>query len=84
MNNDFLTILTCSVVMTGVSLLFLGLRQLTGPAYSARWRRITWLLLLLGFLIPYRPQPASPLFTATIPALASHSPVRPVRWIFLF
>lgn len=84
MKNDFLTILTCSVVMTGVSLLFLGLRQLTGPAYSARWRRISWLFLLLGFLIPYRPQPASPLFTATIPALASHSPVRPERWIFLF
>lgn len=53
-----------SILMSFVILLFLLLRKLFFKRYSATWRYYTWLPVILGLLIPFRP--AFDLFPASI------------------
>lgn len=52
----------CSVIMTVISLLYMLLSSLLGYRYSAKSKYYSWLILLLGFLTPWKPALYTPIF----------------------
>lgn len=71
MKHFVLSLLTCSLSMTVIALLFRLICRRLGNRYAARWRYGVWLVVLLGFLLPVRP--ALPSFQVISPAGSSPS-----------
>lgn len=54
---DFLfTLATCSLAMSMIALIFIALTPVLSKKYAAKWRYYTWLIIILGLIIPFRPQ----------------------------
>ena len=53
----FLTVLLqCSLSMTLVTLAYAAVLPLLSKRYTAKWRYLIWLVIAVGWLIPFRPQ----------------------------
>lgn len=80
MNNLLYQLLSCTITMSLISGLFLLVRRCLGERYAPRFRYYTWLVILLGFCLPWRPR-ISPqvLVSAVAPAssygLSSQAPL---------
>lgn len=48
-------IVICSVTMTAAGLLYMLILRLLRNVQSSKWRYYSWILILLGFLLPIRP-----------------------------
>ncbi|WP_052446686.1 M56 family metallopeptidase [Candidatus Soleaferrea massiliensis] len=66
----------CSATMSAAGLIYLALRPHLAKRYSARTRYYAWLLILLGFLIPFRPQSDTAIIQIELPAASSASSVK--------
>lgn len=62
-----------SVTMGLLSVALWGLTPLLRRRYSARCLAIAWLIVLVGFLVPFRPQPAKPVLTVSLPPARAFS-----------
>lgn len=62
------TLLECSLTMTAVAALLLLLTPWLTRHYRARSVYIAWAIVLVGFLVPLRPQVAAPAVTVPVPS----------------
>lgn len=56
MQNLVVTLLNCTVSMTVIALLCVALSPLLAKRYSVKSRYYAWLVIVVGFIIPFRPQ----------------------------
>lgn len=61
----------CSIVMSAISFLFIGLSYLLREMWSAKHRFWLWLFILIGFLTPFKPSFGTPLYEIVTNAAAS-------------
>lgn len=70
--------LECTLTMTAVALLFMAVTPLLSKRYSARSLCVAWIVILVGFVVPLRPQPAPAAITMPVaPARVVHIVQRP-------
>ena len=50
------TLLQCSLSMTLVTLAYAAVLPLLSKRYAAKWRYLIWLVIAVGWVIPFRPQ----------------------------
>ncbi|HHX23960.1 MAG TPA: M56 family metallopeptidase [Thermoanaerobacterales bacterium] len=50
------TLLECSVAMTVISLIYMSATPLLSKRYSAKWLYYVWLVIVIGWIFPFRPQ----------------------------
>ncbi|MEA4848099.1 MAG: M56 family metallopeptidase [Clostridiaceae bacterium] len=50
------TLLECSVAMTVISLIYMSAMPLLSKRYSAKWLYYAWLVIIIGWIFPFRPQ----------------------------
>ena len=67
MQNFIITLLICSVVMSGLALLYMAATPFLAKRYSEKWRYYAWLVIVVGLIIPFRPQWGNALFNVEVP-----------------
>lgn len=67
MQRFLLTLLLCSVTMSILVLLYIWMTPLLAKRYSIRSRYYTWLVIVIGLIIPFRPQFHPPIVGVSIP-----------------
>jgi len=67
MENFMMMLLLCSVTMSVIALLYLLLTPLIKRRYSEKGRYYVWLIIVIGFIIPFRPQFENVVFSIEIP-----------------
>ena len=80
MNDLLYPILSCTLIMSLISGIFLPVRRILGERYAPRFRYYTWLVILIGFCLPYRPKLSSQVLIAAVPStgtfgVATHVPL---------
>ena len=66
---DFLiTLLTCSVTMSLLAFAYMAATPLLSKRYSVKWRYYAWLVIVVGLIIPFRPQFGVAVVTVDAPA----------------
>ena len=60
-------LLTCSAIMSFVALLYMAATPLLLKKYSAKGLYYSWLIVLIGFIIPFRPQWSNSLLRLYVP-----------------
>ena len=56
MQNFVITLLTCSVTMSALALFYMAVTPLLSRRYSEKGRYYAWLIVVIGLIIPFRPQ----------------------------
>jgi beta-lactamase regulating signal transducer with metallopeptidase domain len=56
MQNIVVALLTCSVTMSALALLYMAVTPLLAKRYSAKGRYYAWLVIVIGLVFPFRPQ----------------------------
>lgn len=56
MKDSIIMLLICSVTMSALGLLYMAITPLLAKRYSVMSRYYAWLILVIGLIIPYRPQ----------------------------
>lgn len=51
----FTTLLGCSITMSVISLVYMGVIPYLSKKYSAKWLYYIWLIVLIGWVCPFRP-----------------------------
>ena len=77
MQDFVITLLICTAVMSAVALSYMALTPLLHKRYSDRGRYYAWLVIVLGFVIPFRPQWGGAIVTVNVPVSAA-VPAAPV------
>ena len=67
MQSLMITLLTCSVTMSVLALFHMVITPLLAKRYSAKSRYYAWIVVVLGLIIPFRPQFNNPLVKVTMP-----------------
>ncbi|MCL2816261.1 MAG: extracellular solute-binding protein [Oscillospiraceae bacterium] len=55
MRDFMIMVLECSAGMSALALLYMILAPLLSRRYSEKWRYYTWLVIVIGLIIPFRP-----------------------------
>ena len=63
-----ITILTCSVSMSSLAIIYMAASPLLSRWYSVKWRYYAWLVIVVGLIIPFRPQFGVAVVTVDAPA----------------
>lgn len=71
MQDFLLTLVMSSFTMSLIALLFIFLTPQLAKKYTAKWLYYTWLLIIIGFIIPYRPQFNTAFIKVTSPPVSS-------------
>lgn len=74
MQGFMIMLLTCSVSMSALTLFYMAATPLFAKRYSAMGRYYTWLILVSGLIIPFRPQFSNAIVKVNMP----HNPTVPV------
>lgn len=56
MQSFLIALLTCSVTMSALALFYMAITPLLSKRYSVKGRYYTWLIIVIGLIIPFRPQ----------------------------
>lgn len=56
MQSFMIALLTCSITMSALALFYMAITPLLSKRYSAKGRYYTWLIVVIGLIIPFRPQ----------------------------
>lgn len=56
MQSFMITLLTCSVSMSMLALIYMAVTPLLVQRYSVKWLYYAWLIVVIGLVIPFRPQ----------------------------
>ncbi len=67
MQGFMITLLTCSATMSAVALLYMAVTPVLNKRYSERGHYYAWLIVVLGLIIPFRPQLGGAIATVTVP-----------------
>ena len=71
MQNFLITLIICSAVTSVLALLYMAATPLLAKRYSEKWRYYAWLIIIVGLIIPFRPQWGGTLINFEIPVNAS-------------
>lgn len=63
------TLLECSVAMSVISLAYMALMPLLSRRYTAKWRYYVWLVIVIGWILPFRPHLDAALLPVKMPAI---------------
>jgi len=66
-----ITLLICSATMSALALLYMAATPLLSKRYSDKGRYYAWIVIVIGLIIPFRPQWSSPLVSVEVPGYAS-------------
>lgn len=55
MQNFLIALVTGSIAMSAIAILFLIASPLLSKRYSPKWQYYTWMVIIIGFIIPFRP-----------------------------
>ena len=70
MQNFIITLLICSVAMSALALVYMAATPFLAKRYSQKWRYYAWLVIIIGLIIPFRPQWGNTLFSVEVPSNA--------------
>ena len=56
MENFVIILLICSVTMSMLALVYMAITPIVSRRYSAKSRYYAWLIIVIGLIIPFRPQ----------------------------
>jgi beta-lactamase regulating signal transducer with metallopeptidase domain len=71
---SFLTaLIECSIAMSVLILLFIAITPLLSKRYTAKWRYYTWLVIVIGLIIPFRPHLDTALIRIDIHSIPSYT-----------
>lgn len=68
MQNFLLTLLICSVTMSVLALAYMAATPLLAKRYSSKGRYYAWLVIMVGLVIPFRPQFGNALVSVEVPS----------------
>ena len=71
MQNFVLILLICSLTMSALALLYMSAMPLLAKHYSEKGRYYAWLIIMVGLIIPFRPQWNNTLFSVETPSNTS-------------
>jgi beta-lactamase regulating signal transducer with metallopeptidase domain len=54
--NFIITLLICSVAMSGIGLLYMACTPFLAKRFCEKGRYYAWLIIIIGLIIPFRPQ----------------------------
>ena len=75
MQNFMMTLLFCSVSMAAIGLIYMAAQPLLARHYSAKWRYYAWLIIVIGLIIPFRPQFNTAVVSLEMPSAPAPSPM---------
>ncbi len=67
MQRFIMTLLICSLTMSVLALLYMAITPVLAKRYSAKSRYYAWLVIVLGFIIPFKPQFSYAMLKVDIP-----------------
>ena len=70
MQNFMIALLICSVAMSGLALLYMAATPFLAKRYSEKWRYYAWLIIIVGLIVPFRPQWGDALINVEVPTAA--------------
>lgn len=71
MQGFVITLLTCSVTMSVLALFYMAITPLLAKRYSEKGRYYAWLIIVIGLIIPFRPQFNNTIIRVDIPSRAA-------------
>jgi|GEM_PF-2367785 len=71
MQNFMTALLVCTLVMSMVAALYLLCSPIISRWYSAKWRYYIWLIVIIAFIVPFRPHLGNNAVTLEMPAPAA-------------
>ena len=74
MRGFMIALIACSVTMSSLALFYMAITPLISKRYSVKWRYYAWLVVVIGLIIPFRPQWGSAIVKIDVPA-GTTSPV---------
>ena len=77
MQRFIITLLSCSVTMSALALLYIALTPLLSRRYSEKGRYYAWLIVVIGLVIPFRPQFGNAFLKISIPIEAAAPVIQP-------
>ncbi|MBP1994213.1 M56 family metallopeptidase [Paenibacillus eucommiae] len=74
MQGFLLTLLECSAAMSVIALAYMAALRLFSLRYAAKWLYYIWLVIVVGWVIPFRPRFDSAFLPVKIPAMPTIEP----------
>ena len=68
MQSFLVNLLICTISMSVIALLFTAVMPLLAKRYSEKGQYYTWLIVLIGFIIPFRPKWGNALINVEVPS----------------
>jgi len=75
MQGFLVALLICSVTMSGIALLYIALSSALSKRYTEKGRYYIWLLIVIGFIVPFRPQWSNAVVSVDLFQTQSISPI---------
>ena len=66
-----ITLLICSITMSALALLYMALTPFLAKRYSEKVRYYSWLFIVIGLIIPFRPQLSDSIIKVNVPINAA-------------
>jgi len=76
MRSFMITLLACSVTMSALALLYMASALLLSKRYTERSRYYAWLIIVIGLIIPFRPQFSNAIVSINIPSETTASAIQ--------
>ena len=70
MQNFLSTLIICSAITSVLALLYMAATPFLAKRYSEKWRYYVWLIIIVGLIIPFRPQWGGALINVEMPVSA--------------
>lgn len=78
MEKFLLELIFCSAVMSVVSFIYIGVSRVLMNVWSAKTRSFLWIIILIGFITPFKPSLAEPVYSVTLSEQMAAAPVSAV------
>jgi len=76
MRSFMITLLACSVTMSALALLYMATAPLLSKRYTERSRYYAWLIIVIGLIIPFRPQFSNAIVSIDLPGETAASAIQ--------
>lgn len=71
MQSFMIMLLTCSVTMSALAIFYMAITPLLARRYSEKGRYYAWLIIVIGLIIPFRPQFSNTIVRVDMPSKAT-------------
>jgi len=75
MQEFMIALLTCSVTMSILALFYMAITPFLSKRYSVKGRYYAWLIIIVGLIIPFRPQFNNAIVQIDIPSETARTPI---------